>query len=362
MLEQSADNLGLPADEQGAGLIQANQAVALAIAAEAIPAVLVIAATSADLPQGTTPSTQFTFTVTRTQNVTSTVSAMWTVAGSGSDPATASDFVGNVLPSGTITFAPDVTSQTIDVYVADDVKVAANESFTVTLSSPVAASIATASATGTIIAPATSSATTEVLAAYSGILRTTPDSASLNQDVAQIDAGTLNLSQLDTQLISQAWSSTVPALVTYDAFYGTIPTSGGLDYLANYAASLPAQGFSTINVWVNLGASFAQNGSFGAEYGAMTRDQFVTSAYTSIFEQAPASDALATLVNSMNFYETYAGSELGARGAVEGIMLYLAGQNPQSAYSQAATSFLTQAAAGTAQYQVELISGYSHSA
>ena len=194
---------------------------------------------------------------------------------------------------------------------------------------------------------------------YDAVLRSVPSTGTAAQYAAEINAGTLTLAQFESQLFAQAATTTVPALVTYNAFYGALPGSAGLDFLTAYTAGLPAEGFSTLNIWVNLGASFAANGSFGAAYAALTRTAFVDSAYATIFGQAPSADAEATLVNSLGFYATYAGSELGARGAVEGVMLYLADQQANSPYALAAASFLQHAAAGTAQYQVNLLSTYT---
>jgi len=64
--------------------------------------------------------------------------------------ANAADFVGSALPSGTISFAAGEASKTIIINVAGDTAVETDEGFIVTLSAPIAASIATASATGTI--------------------------------------------------------------------------------------------------------------------------------------------------------------------------------------------------------------------
>jgi hypothetical protein len=55
-----------------------------------------------------------------------------------------------VAASGPLTFAPGVTSQSITVVVNGDILVEATEAFTVTLSSPVAATIAVAQGTGSI--------------------------------------------------------------------------------------------------------------------------------------------------------------------------------------------------------------------
>ena len=52
--------------------------------------------------------------------------------------------------SGTLTFAPGVTSQTVNVNIIGDATSEANETFTVTLSNPTGATISKATATGTI--------------------------------------------------------------------------------------------------------------------------------------------------------------------------------------------------------------------
>lgn len=208
----------------------------------------------------------------------------------------------------------------------------------------------------------TSATATQVLGAYAGVLRVGTDAATLAQTVGQITAGTLSLSQLVTGFIATAGTSTVPAAVTYDAFYGALPAAAGLDALTQFALGLPALGFSTQNIWVNLGASFAANGMFAAAYGAMTRDQFVTSVYGSIFGGTQDAAGHADFVNSLTYYAGYAGSELGARGAVEALLLYSATQSAGTAYARAAGTFLQAAAAGTATYQVGLLATYGQAA
>ena len=114
---------------------------------------LAIAATSASKGEGNTgSSTQFTFTVTRSGNTTGLSSVTYTVAGSGANPANATDFIGGALPTGTVSFAAGETSKPITINVAGDTTVEANEGFTVTLSEPSAGTtITTAAATGTIV-------------------------------------------------------------------------------------------------------------------------------------------------------------------------------------------------------------------
>ena len=109
---------------------------------------LAIAATSADKAEGQSGSTSFTFTVTRTGDLSGGASASWAVGGEGVNGA---DFTGGELPSGVVNFAAGESSKVVTVEVAGDTAVEANESFSVTLSNPsTGAVIGTASATGVI--------------------------------------------------------------------------------------------------------------------------------------------------------------------------------------------------------------------
>ncbi len=85
--------------------------------------------------EGDTGTTAFTFDVTRTGLISGTTTVNWELTGSGANSADADDF-GGVLPSGTVTFAPGETIQTITILVNSDTVVEADEDFTVTLSSP----------------------------------------------------------------------------------------------------------------------------------------------------------------------------------------------------------------------------------
>lgn len=71
------------------------------------------------------------------------------MTGSGTNLANVADFGGN-LPSGTVNFAANETSQTVTVTVAGDTLVENDETFTVTLSNPIDTTIGTATAAGTI--------------------------------------------------------------------------------------------------------------------------------------------------------------------------------------------------------------------
>ncbi len=109
-----------------------------------------LTAVSADKSEGDTGAISFTFRVTRTNGTSSPSSVDWAVTGSGANPANASDFVGGVLPSGTVSFAATETTQDIIVSVQGDTTIETAESFQVTIANPSVGDIGTAAATGTI--------------------------------------------------------------------------------------------------------------------------------------------------------------------------------------------------------------------
>ena len=88
-------------------------------------------------------NTPFTYLVTRTGDLSGTSSVSWSVAGSGTNPTNAADFTGNVLPSGSVSFAPGAATATITVNVYGDNIFEPNEGFTVTLSNPNGATLGT---------------------------------------------------------------------------------------------------------------------------------------------------------------------------------------------------------------------------
>ncbi len=114
------------------------------------PPVLAIAALDAVKPEGDSGITAFTFTVTRTGDLTAASSAAYALTGSGTNAADANDFGGS-LPAGTVNFAIGQASQTVTVNVSGDTVIESDEGFTVTLSTPANATISTATATGTIL-------------------------------------------------------------------------------------------------------------------------------------------------------------------------------------------------------------------
>lgn len=100
--------------------------------------------------EGNSGTTIFSFTLNLARNgVTAAIPFTWSVAGSGAQPANATDFVGGTLPSGSGTFASGETSKTISVNVAGDSTAEPDENFMLTANATLG--LAAATATGTIL-------------------------------------------------------------------------------------------------------------------------------------------------------------------------------------------------------------------
>ncbi len=96
--------------------------------------------------------TDYTFTVTRTGDATQAVTVNWSATGSGAAPATASDFQGSLLPSGSLTIAAGGSGQgTIIVRAANDSIPEQTEAFLVSITNPTpGVTITSPAATGVI--------------------------------------------------------------------------------------------------------------------------------------------------------------------------------------------------------------------
>ncbi|BBY60113.1 hypothetical protein MSAR_32490 [Mycolicibacterium sarraceniae] len=98
------------------------------------------------VPEGDSGTTALPFTVTLSKPSTTTITLTYTTS-NGSATA-GQDYT---AATGTVTFAPGAVSQVITISVTGDTTVEPNETLTVTLSNPTGATIATASAAGTIV-------------------------------------------------------------------------------------------------------------------------------------------------------------------------------------------------------------------
>ncbi|CAN5630651.1 hypothetical protein BH09ACT7_BH09ACT7_60340 [soil metagenome] len=110
------------------------------------PSVPTVSVANASASEGTSGATNVAFTVTLSKASTTAVTVKYVTAN-----GTATAGQDYTAGSGTVTFAPGVTSQVITVAVLGDKTVEPSETFTVTLSSPSGATVAGAAATGTIV-------------------------------------------------------------------------------------------------------------------------------------------------------------------------------------------------------------------
>ncbi|MCW2244172.1 Ca2+-binding RTX toxin-like protein [Azospirillum canadense] len=114
------------------------------------PASVTIFAVAGSDAEGNDGTTALRFMLIRLGDITGATTVSYTVTGSGIVPATASDFAGNALPQGTVTFAAGERTAGIIVNVQGDRDVEGDETFTVTLSNPIGGTIRGPVATGTI--------------------------------------------------------------------------------------------------------------------------------------------------------------------------------------------------------------------
>jgi len=111
-----------------------------------------VAADTPSLAEGDAGATAFRFTVSRLGPAGLAGSIAWSVVGQGPNSASPADFVGGVVPSGTLSFAAGETARTITVNVQGDHLVEPDEGFAVALARPgVGASIVTGMAGAAIV-------------------------------------------------------------------------------------------------------------------------------------------------------------------------------------------------------------------
>jgi hypothetical protein len=193
--------------------------------------------------------------------------------------------------SGTLTFAPGATAQTITISILDDQQFNGDESFTLTLSNPigVASLLAPANTSLTINDPVsqdpmpgnlsavanllTHSAeyyTLFVASAYRAYLKRTPDAGGLATWVSLMQSGRLTDEQLEGLFLGsreyiQAHGGTGPAWVTgmYQDLLGRNPDANGLAY---WTTTL-ADGANPAQVALSFAASGEREGQrIAADY------------------------------------------------------------------------------------------------
>ena len=187
-----------------------------------LPAISIANTTVAEGNSGTANAA---FAVTLSKASTKTVTVGYRT---GNGTATAgSDYTAS---SGTLTFAPGVTTQKVNIAVIGDTAVEPTETFTVTLASPVNVTLGTATATGTITNDDSAPATTP------------PTVSVSNVTVAEGNSGTTNMAFAVS--LSKAYDKTVS--VGYSTANGT--ATAGTDYTAVAGTLTFAPGATTQQV------------------------------------------------------------------------------------------------------------------
>ena len=218
-----------------------------------------------------------------------------------------------------------------------------------------------------------------VTVACAAILREPPSTALLVQTITQIEDGQTTLAQFETGLIAseQAFYSTLPALVTIDAFYGATPSSA---LLTTVAAATTAMSYDTAVELHNLGYSDPMFGTIlGADWGADPGSEFnalykgdatgTTAGYTVFLDAAYQTEfgIQPTAVNAQFLLDDIPGLAALLSGggntaapdsdhgrAMYGYMFYLGQDDRIGHYAAAADEFLQAAANGSVTYGPEL--------
>jgi chitinase len=168
------------------------------------PVVPTLSIADASIKEGSTGTGQLSFTVTLSQAATSAVTVHYTTADGTAKAGT--DY--NAL-SGTLTFAPGQTTQTISIPILADSLAAPSETFTLALTSPSGATLARAAATGTILhdsppptgVPALAyTVTSNWGSGFNGTMTVTAGSSALTSWTVEFDT---------TASITNIWNATI---------------------------------------------------------------------------------------------------------------------------------------------------------
>ncbi|MGX9964317.1 Calx-beta domain-containing protein [Roseomonas sp. F4] len=202
---------------------------------DAEPASLDIAALTASRAEGTGSGvTVHEFLVTRSGNLDIAATARWSVQGSGGQPADAADFLGGVLPSGSVSFAAGQVSQVIKVRTQRDAVAERDEGFQVTLHNPGAdVVLSTASASVTVLDDDTPGATYTLSPASSSKAEGTGSGVTVYEFTATRDGDLSAAAQV-------AWTATGSGAHAANAadFLGGVLPGGTLAFAAGQASQV----------------------------------------------------------------------------------------------------------------------------
>jgi uncharacterized repeat protein (TIGR01451 family) len=195
---------------------------------DAMPTLAINSVTQNEGNSGTTP---FIFTVTLSGQTALTTTVNYATAdGTATTAAVGPGNPDYSATSGTLTFAPGVTTQTITVMVNGDTVFESDETFTVNLSAPTNAAITTTTGTGTIVNDDPGNADL-------GITKTASGGAFVGQtltyNIAVANAGPNNAAAVVVTDVLPAGVTFVSATPTQGSCSGTTTITCNLGALAN---------------------------------------------------------------------------------------------------------------------------------
>jgi len=303
------------------------------------------ASTSIQKNEGASGTTVYQFVVTRGGDSSGAASVDWVVSVGG---ASAADFVGGTLPNGTVSFAAGETSKIIEISVIGDGVAESDETFTVTLQTPVGGGLTYSTAQGVILdddtppagvggggggggggtggggtgggggqPPKTVEAIKVAFGDLTGVVSdkvlsptiTLPDGKVIpnpvyleNQALSQLltgyGAGTVTQADVLKAIVGYSEDTSMVALQAYQFFTGKTPTKMGMSYLIDSADNpndltdpyyaMFNTGNRFINFAVNLGHDGEGKVAFAQNYGALSFEAAVAKAYEAIIGRANA--------------------------------------------------------------------------
>mgnify|MGYP002381892220 CR=1 FL=1 len=197
------------------------------ITAIATPVPPSVSITDVAVAEGNSGTTSANFAVSLSKSSTTPVTVGYATA-----DGTATAGTDYTPTSGTLTFAPGVTTQTIAVNILGDTTVEPNETFTLTLSNPTGATLARTTATATI--------TNDDVAVAA------PSVSITDVAVAEGNSGTTSANFA----VTLSKSSTTPVTVGYATADGT--ATAGTDYTPTSGTLTFAPGVTTQTIAVNI--------------------------------------------------------------------------------------------------------------